>query len=332
MHTDGYSMKVLVLDNNLSDLQAITSYLKQLEFDVLHSNNGSSATMLYQSYSPDIIIMDPEFPDMHGYDIVNKFREIDEAGAPVLFVSHDVTNDDIIAGIAAGGEYLSKPINPSLLKAKLQTMQRMIVMRQRYTQMSEQLQEASAELKQFTHIDNLTGLINRTYLYESLQIEIARGIRYQQPVALMYVEIDYFSQYRESYGLQESDACLKQIADILSSHSRRSMDIAAHCGAELFALVFPDTSAGNAMGLARRICESVESAQIPHAASPVSNVCTVTMGVTSSIPQQGEKRENLLKLVDLALDQARKGGHNCVELVNFHTVKDENLDSRVVNK
>ena len=153
-------MKVLVLDNNISDLQAITSQLKQLEFDVLHSSSGLSATMLFQSYSPDIIVMDPDFPDVHGYEIVKNLREIDEASTPVLFVSHDVTNDDIIAGVAAGGEYLCKPINPSLLKAKLQAMQRVIVMKQRYVQMSEQLQAASAELKQFTHIDNLTGLIS----------------------------------------------------------------------------------------------------------------------------------------------------------------------------
>ena len=325
-------MKVLVLDNNISDLQAITSQLKQLEFDVLHSSSGLSATMLFQSYSPDIIVMDPDFPDVHGYEIVKNLREIDEASTPVLFVSHDVTNDDIIAGVAAGGEYLCKPINPSLLKAKLQAMQRVIVMKQRYVQMSEQLQAASAELKQFTHIDNLTGLINRTYLYESIQIEISRGIRYQQPVALMYVEIDYFNQYRESYGLQKSDVCLKRIADILSAHCRRSMDIAAHCGAQLFALVFPDTSAGSVMGLAQRICDSIESAQIPHDASSVSDVCTVSIGVTSSIPQQGEKRENLLKLADLALNQARKAGNNCAELVNFHTVKDEKLGSGSINK
>jgi diguanylate cyclase (GGDEF)-like protein len=323
-------MKVLVLDKNLSDLQAITLQLKQLNFDVLHSINAVSALTLYQSYSPDIIVMDPDFPEMHGYNIVKEFHDMDEANVPVLFISHNVTSDDIISGIAVGGEYLHKPVNASLLKAKLHTMQRMIVMRQRYIHMSQQLQKSCAELKQFTHIDNLTGLINRTYLDKSIQAEIARGIRYQQPVALVYVEVDCFRQYREHYGLQKSDLCLKQIADILSYHCRRSMDITAHCGAELFALVFPDTPAKHIMNLARRICEAVESAQIPHQASSVADVCTVTIGVTSSVPQQGEKKENLFRLADSALNQARKAGNNCAHLVNFYMASDENMGSTIV--
>ena len=325
-----FSMKVLVLDNNISDLQSIASLLEQLEFDVLHSSNGLNAVNLYQTYSPDIIVMDPDFPEIHGYKIVNEIRSMDESNAPVLFISHNLTSSDIIAGLSAGGDYLSKPVNSFLFNAKLRTMQNMVVLKQRYKNMSQELQQASEDLRRFTYIDNLTGLINRNYLYESIEIELARGIRYQKPVALLYVEVDNFNQYRDNYGLQKSDNCLKQIADMLTHHCRRSMDIAAHCGAELFALVLPDTTSESAMSLAYRICEAVEAGQIGHLSSSVSNVCTVSIGVTSSVPQQGEKRENLLKLADLALDQARKLGQNRAELVNFHTVRGENLGASLV--
>jgi diguanylate cyclase (GGDEF)-like protein len=322
-------MKVLVLDKNLSELQAIAAQLKDLEFDILHSTNPENAVSLYQSYSPDIIVMDPDFPEVHGYDIINQIREIDDDDTSVLFLSKNLTSTDIVSGISIGGECLSKPVNAALLKAKLLEIKRKIVMKQRYVQMSEQLQKATEELKEFTHIDPLTGLINRQYLHESIQVEISRGIRYQQPVAVVYIELDCFRKYFESYGSQQSNICLKQMAGIISSHCRRSVDIAAHCGTELFALVFPDTTAENAMSLAQRVCESIEAAQIPHDSSSVSNVCTVSIGVTSSIPQQGEKKENLLKLADAALNQARNAGHNCVELVNFFTVKSKNLGSKI---
>jgi len=321
-------MKVLLLDEDLSELQVVSKQLEQLKFDVLHSRNAMNATNLYQSYLPDIIVMDPDFSNIHGRDILTEIRKVDEKNIPVLFLSKNLSSDDIVFCLSIGVEYLSKPVGAPIFEAKLLAMKSKIELEQKYEEMSQELQKASKELKEFTHIDPLTGLINQRYLHESIQVEISRGVRYQQSVAVAYVELDCFSQYLESNGLKQSNTCLKQIADILSSHCRRSVDIAAHCGAELFALVFPDTPAEDAINLAKRICESVESAQIVHDSSSVSSVCTVTIGITSSVPQQGEKKENLLKLADAALAQARVMGHNCVELINFYTVKSENLESK----
>jgi diguanylate cyclase (GGDEF)-like protein len=170
----------------------------------------------------------------------------------------------------------------------------------------------SAQEGEKARIDGLTQIANRRRFDEYLLQEWSRHIRMQQPLSLLLCDVDHFKLYNDHHGHQAGDECLKSVAKSLTL-CYRAGDLVARYGGEEFAMVLPQTNRAGAVRVAERIRAAVAGAALPHAASPVCDRVTVSVGVASMTPQlHGPDARALVEAADRQLYLAKHLGRNQV--------------------
>ena len=160
--------------------------------------------------------------------------------------------------------------------------------------------------------DVLSGLANRRELERRLGLEWERLRRDQNPLALVFADIDFFKAYNDVYGHAAGDRCIAQIAKTLSASLLRPADFAARYGGEEFVIVLPDTDEAGALDVARRVLEAVDALEIAHSGSPEHGHITVSLGVAAVVPDAEGSTESLLDIADRALYVAKRSGRRQV--------------------
>ena len=176
------------------------------------------------------------------------------------------------------------------------------------------LERANEQLLRLSTTDGLTGIANRRMFDQTLQAEWQRSARSRASLSLLMIDIDHFKRYNDHYGHQTGDECLRQVARILVLCAKRSGELVARYGGEEFAILLPGADAAEALAIAQRCLQQMESAHIAHADSPVSSWLTVSIGVGSLVASPRESRATLLQQADSALYCAKKAGRARVEL------------------
>ncbi|MGB7290345.1 MAG: diguanylate cyclase [Candidatus Macondimonas sp.] len=183
------------------------------------------------------------------------------------------------------------------------------------------LETANARLHQLSMIDGLTHVANRRRFDESLREEWRRAQRAtgdritdrnstaHEHMALLLIDIDYFKQYNDHYGHLAGDACLQEVAQLISGGIRRSGDLVARYGGEEFAVLLPATPLAGAFGVAERIRQAIWQRALPHEASPLGRV-TICIGVADTQGTGCAGETDLIRLADAALYAAKKNGRN----------------------
>ena len=158
-------MKILLVDDSKYESAVISAQLHQMGHEVAIVENGQQAIDVYARVEPDIILMDVMMPQMDGHTAARRLRQDNRDWVPIIFLSGRVDPDDIVAGIHAGGDdYLTKPVNPRVLEAKMIAMQRIAAMRHQLLDVTDELEIANVELRQLVNMDGLTGLSNRRFM------------------------------------------------------------------------------------------------------------------------------------------------------------------------
>lgn len=157
--------------------------------------------------------------------------------------------------------------------------------------------------------DTLTGLYNRRYMDDVVLRMVRQCRRSGLTVAFFMADIDYFKKYNDTYGHQAGDAVLKTFADMLVSLIRRETDFVFRYGGEEFAGILSSTNEETARNLAERIVNETHRLSFPHAESPFGNV-TVSVGMVWSGFPRDMKSEELIRLADEALYEAKAAGRN----------------------
>ncbi len=174
------------------------------------------------------------------------------------------------------------------------------------------LAKQNREYQFYSLRDPLTGISNRRHFDQFLEVEWKRCQRYGRPISLIMGDVDHFKLYNDSYGHRQGDVCLKRIAQAFNRFSRRPGDLAARVGGEEFAVVLSESEGLHAARLAEKIRAEVELMSIPHRASPVRPVVTISLGVSSALPGSQDQPEDLVKETDQALYRAKLLGRNQV--------------------
>ena len=149
-------LKILVVDDTRENRMLVKVFMKRLGHETILAENGEEAIAVFQEHSPDIILMDVMMPVMDGYEATKRIRELCATKwVPIIFMSANVAVEDQIQGIEAGGDdYLPKPINLELLRAKIGAMQRIAQMQ---AQLNQYHAEAQSELELARNlVDNMT--------------------------------------------------------------------------------------------------------------------------------------------------------------------------------
>lgn len=304
-------MNILLVDDVQMERIQLAIRLKQLGHTVEMASSGHEALEMYPKFEPDLVLLDISMPEMNGFEVSAKIRELYPDWVPIIFLSSHDEPTMIASAIDAGGDdYLIKPVDKIVLNSKLIAMQRIAFMRRELKQKSAALAKANEELAQLAQEDGLTKVKNRRYIDEKLTEMISLHGRHQLPLSIILLDVDRFKLYNDNYGHIEGDRCLIEIASTLSKLFTRSGEVVGRYGGEEFVVLLGYTDDEKATKNAERIKSSIEAANLKHEYSDVAPVVTVSQGVYQLIPSGRETIEQLYELVDKRLYQAKVNGRN----------------------
>jgi diguanylate cyclase (GGDEF)-like protein len=166
-----------------------------------------------------------------------------------------------------------------------------------------------SSVKNMATYDTLTGLYNRRYFDERLTLETQKAFRGGTFLALIMVDIDHFKKVNDTFGHTEGDKVLREISYLLRT-SVRKKDVVARYGGEEFVLILPDAGTDESLAIAERIRRTVE--KTPFEVGAVQLKLTISLGISRFPDDRPGSKEELVRMADLALYDAKRGGRNQV--------------------
>ena len=320
--------KILIVDDRPENLLVLESLLDQPDIELIKADSGHEALRKILDHEFALVLLDVQMPDMDGYEVAELLRGNKKTRhVPIIFVTAKNKEDaSIFKGYDSGAvDYLFKPLEPVILKSKVGVFLELFRHKEELLAKTRELDRRLADLEelkqlleqtneQLTHLskkDGLTGLLNRRSFDETVEREWQRGLRNQQSLALLLVDIDYFKAYNDNYGHTMGDEALKAVANTLNNCAQRYIDRVARYGGEEFVVILPDTDLHGAEVIAEKICTAVYSLNIPHIGAKDRNRLTVSVGASATIPQGDISLLDSIELADTKLYEAKEAGRNC---------------------
>jgi len=156
--------------------------------------------------------------------------------------------------------------------------------------------------------DELTQLANRRLMQSHLEREWDRASRYNNPLSLLMIDIDYFKKYNDRNGHLLGDEVLRGTARILESNTRK-IDTVSRFGGEEFVIILPGQDKPSALSVADKLRRAVQEADFPRADVQPGGRLTISIGV-ASYPDDADDAAKLLDRSDLALYASKRSGRN----------------------
>jgi len=173
-------------------------------------------------------------------------------------------------------------------------------------------QRTQDKLSKLSKTDDLTGLLNRRSFIEKSSEEFERSIRYDRPLSLMMIDIDFFKMVNDRYGHMAGDVVLQKIAHEITLQLRTN-DIFCRWGGEEFILLIPESDKNNGQSLSEKIRKSIEKKSVTLTSGEVVSI-KVSIGCTS-IRENDSSVEALIERADRALYMSKEAGRNRVSFL-----------------
>ena len=168
------------------------------------------------------------------------------------------------------------------------------------------------QLAKLSHLDGLTGLLNRRAFDETFENQTTIAVRTKAPLSLLMLDVDWFKSFNDTYGHPRGDDALRTVAACIADTLPRRSDIAARYGGEEFVVILPATDQAGAEVVAERIRASVERRNMPHTDSRFGHL-TVSVGVATSVDGNRDAAyDALIARADAKLYAAKAGGRNTI--------------------
>ncbi|MBF0194149.1 MAG: diguanylate cyclase [Magnetococcales bacterium] len=293
-------IKILIVDDSPSNIRVLSETLGQ-EYHVIYAMNGEDAIASAINGCPDLILLDVMMPGMDGYEVCSKLKADSRTNEiPIIFITALDTEQHETVGLELGGiDYISKPINPNLVRLRVRNHIELKMLKDHY--------------KNLSTIDGLTGIANRRRFNDFIEQEWRRSMRSQSVLSLIMIDIDSFKQYNDHYGHSVGDDCLKLIAVSMFGALERATDLLARYGGEEFVCVLPGTDIEGAKILGEKLSAKVVSLKIPHLKSATGlDYVTVSLGISAVVPTKNDDWNSIIELADKNLYLAKGKGRNCI--------------------
>lgn len=195
---------------------------------------------------------------------------------------------------------------------------------------TEELALLNDHLSAMASKDGLSGLANRRAFDEFLAREWERGRREEQPLSILFMDVDFFKRYNDTYGHAAGDECLKQVARAMRQALLRPGDIVARYGGEEFVVLLPNTDVQGAMEVGDRLLAAVDALAIPHHASDAAFHVTISIGLACMVPTERNGARNLLEEADRALYEAKSRGRHRMACLQPMVTPTYNVDDIIL--
>ncbi len=283
--------RVLIVDDQPANVHVLAEALGD-SYELLVAISGARALEL--APSADLILLDVMMPDMNGLEACRRLKaEEATRRIPVIFVTALEQTEDETQGFEAGAvDYIVKPINPAIVRARVRT--------------HLELKAARDLLERLATVDSLTGIANRRRFDEVLRDEWRRSLRSSRVLTVVLADVDHFKAFNDRYGHAGGDACLRQVGETLSRLCRRPGEMAARYGGEEFALVLPETDVEGAHQFVVRTLNAVAAIEV--GGLTLAGAIGLSLGAATLIPSLTASIEETLRAADEGLYTAKQSG------------------------
>lgn len=326
-------INLLIVDDRHENLLTLESLLDHPDFNIVKAYSGSEALEKMLENDIALVLLDVFMPDMDGYETAELMRSNKRTRhIPIIFVTAEqAERDHIFKGYDAGAvDYLMKPIAPRVLQGKvsifLEIHRQKLELEEKTRELNakvveleelqQQLEEKNRQLKAISNIDALTGIYNRRYFNEIIELEWSRSKRNSSALSLILMDIDFFKNYNDTYGHSAGDTVLKAVANAISTPLKRKIDTIARYGGEEFVAVLPETGKKGALELGEKIMNSVRAMKLEHKGSPEKTYLTISMGIYSVVSGESTSYIDIINAADKALYVAKDSGRDCIIVYN----------------
>ena len=174
------------------------------------------------------------------------------------------------------------------------------------------LEQSNTKLRRLVQVDDLTGVANVRELGHALDSELRRAQRAMRPVSLIICDLDDFKRFNRKYGHDRGDDLLKRTAHLAQSVFRRGGDHIGRIAGDRFAVITPDTDYRSALRQAETMRQRIWESAIPFEDTGEAGRVTLSLGVTSLLPDKPVKPYQVFERAILALRLAKQRGGNRV--------------------
>jgi diguanylate cyclase (GGDEF)-like protein len=291
----GRRPRLLLVDDQPVNIQALHRVFAQ-DCQLLMATDAGRALQLCRDRQPDLVLLDVQMPGMDGHELFAELKAdpMLSSIAVIFLTAQDDPDDESRALDAGAADFISKPFNPSVVRARVRT------------QLT--LKHQADLLRELAFIDGLTGVHNRRHFDERFLAEARRAQRSRSPMAVVLADVDHFKRYNDALGHLAGDDCLRRVAAALRGCLRRPTDLLARYGGEEFVSLLPDTDLAGAIGVAQLMEDAVRALALPHPG--IEGSVTISLGVAAGCQEQG-----LVDAADKALYLAKAAGRGRVSWV-----------------
>jgi diguanylate cyclase (GGDEF)-like protein len=288
--------RILIIDDSAPLAAYYAALLRHAGMIVDVETDPLQAQIAIDKFSPDLILMDVHMPNCTGLELSAIIRQQPEYVAiPIVFLSSETDVAKQLEALGLGADdFLTKPIEPDhLLRAVATRASR------------------ARTLRRYMLRDSLTGVLNHTAITERLASEIVRARRQGSPLSFAILDIDHFKEVNDRYGHQAGDRVLKELARLLSVHTRGS-DCVGRLGGEEFAVILVDTEPAVGRKLLDGLRTAFSAIHFRHGTRSFG--VRFSGGITGV--ENGATATNVVEKADKAMYEAKRSGRNCVVLAS----------------
>lgn len=294
---------ILIVDDTADIRNSMSEFIEISGYKTLTASSAEEALELLQNNDVNIVLTDIMMPGMNGFQLTELVKKGYDSDVIVMTgYSGEYSYDDAINKGAS--DFIFKPVRFNELMLRMQRVLSAQQLRQEHGQMLKKLQKQAIT-------DGLTQFFNARYFYSQLEIEIGRCNRYNHPLSLLFLDIDHFKRYNDTFGHIEGDEALIKVSKIVKS-CLRTMDYACRYGGEEFTIILPETITSEAVCVAERIRNAMESKKFMPAPDKIV-VVTISIGVTEY--RHGERISDFVKRADRAMYISKEQGRNKVSVL-----------------
>jgi DNA-binding response OmpR family regulator len=187
--------QILIIEDDVDLAEMLNAYFRVQGYEILTATWGEDGVRVAQEIVPDVILLDIRLPDIDGYEVCRRTREI-----PIIFLTEKRERSDKLAGLELGAvDYLTKPFDIQELRLRVRNTLR--------------------RSAQSPMTNPITGLSERAAVDERL-----KGLLDADEWALVVVSLGGLDEFREQYGFVAADDVLRAVSLMLSNTVQEAGD------------------------------------------------------------------------------------------------------------
>jgi len=301
---------ILVVDDDRSCRFSLLGILERDDYNVTEATDGLEAVQKCQQAMPDLILMDAMMPDMDGFEACREILKLAETNQPIVLMITALHDEESIekAFTAGATDFIPKPVNFMLLRKRVNRL----------------LQSSKTEKQahQLANYDSLTNIANRDVFLDRGRELIRRAYSMNSLLAMLYIDLDRFTQINETHGHEVGDLLLKTASQRIQG-CIRSSDLVARVSGDGFAVMLDKISSPtDVAAVAEKIRETIAR---PFSFMNQKVFSHASIGI-SLYPRNGKNIGTMLKHADTALFRAKSKGGNCFQYYEY------GMESEIIRK